>query len=139
MIAETMVHALLVSGTLTLAGLMVESVMRGRGYPRRWGWMGVMAGSAIFTVGLLLSNPETAPAPDLVKEGERTAQSGAVAASEGPSAVAAPSFPSTILLNLERGGQTGLDGLASMTGAAANLLERNPFGEMGLALVWGLL
>jgi len=139
MIAETMVHALLVSGILTLVGLVIESLMRGRGLPRRWGWMGAIAGSIAITVGLLLVNVVPAPAPESAGGAEVTFYLGTVADMEANDAIASSTFTVALVRDLARGSQAGLEGLASMTGALARLIERNPLGNAGLALVWGIL
>src|SRR6185369_3047561 len=51
MIASWMAYAALVSGSLTVAGVAVERVTSGRGWPRRWIWITVLIASVAWPVG----------------------------------------------------------------------------------------
>jgi TonB family protein len=141
MIADIMAHILLVSGILTLAGIVMEFVMKGRGYPRRWSWMGVIALSALTAVGLLLA-PPARPA-DPVREGEYSALFGSVTVWENADAELSGWHPAKLALDLVflpiKAWDRGLDGLATLTGGLAWVLEQNPIGETGLAILWGVL
>jgi TonB family protein len=50
-IASWMAYAALVSGSLTVAGVALERMASGRGWPRRWIWIAVLIGSIAWPVG----------------------------------------------------------------------------------------